>query len=125
MSIGEIQRSIFTFCTPECTKEIDSYLDYRKRRGENITQESCLLVTKFSQVTQIKDRPFKNRALRTMLQCNLDNSGLKGNRSQTSTQINDEQLLKDIANGAQVISYNEQKSGKECHVVRKLVETRD
>jgi len=67
----------FTFCTPECTKEIDSYLDYRKRRGENITQESCLLVTKFSQVTQIKGRPFKNRALRTMLQCTLDNSGLR------------------------------------------------
>lgn len=29
-----------TFCTPECTKEIDSYLEYRKRRGEKITQDS-------------------------------------------------------------------------------------
>ncbi len=34
-------------------------------------------------------------------------------------EINDEQLLKDIANGAHVISYNEQKSGKERHIVRK------
>jgi hypothetical protein len=37
----------------------------------------------------------------------------KGNK------INDQQLLKDIANGARVISYHEQKSGKERHVVRK------
>lgn len=34
-------------------------------------------------------------------------------------EINDAQLLKDIANGAHVISYNEQKSGKERHIMRK------
>jgi len=34
-------------------------------------------------------------------------------------EINDEQLLKDMASGIHVISYNEQKSGKERHVVRK------
>jgi hypothetical protein len=34
-------------------------------------------------------------------------------------EINDELLLKDIANGANVISYHEQKSGKERYVVRK------
>jgi uncharacterized Zn finger protein (UPF0148 family) len=34
-------------------------------------------------------------------------------------EINDEQLLKDMANGAHVISYHEQKSGKERHIVRK------
>jgi len=33
--------------------------------------------------------------------------------------INDEQLLKDIANGMNVISYNEQKSGEERHIVKK------
>ena len=34
-------------------------------------------------------------------------------------EVNDEQLLKDIAAGAHVISYHEQKSGKERHIVRK------
>jgi len=34
-------------------------------------------------------------------------------------EINDEQLLKDIARGVKVIRYHEQKSGKERHVVRK------
>jgi hypothetical protein len=37
----------FTFCTPECAQEIDTYLEYRKRRGEKITQDSHLFVRKF------------------------------------------------------------------------------
>lgn len=32
-----------TFCTPECAKEIDAYLEYRKRFGETITPESPLI----------------------------------------------------------------------------------
>lgn len=38
-----------TFTTPECTKEIDNYLEYRTRRGEQITQDSYLIVMKFTQ----------------------------------------------------------------------------
>ncbi|HET6716514.1 MAG TPA: tyrosine-type recombinase/integrase [Nitrososphaeraceae archaeon] len=40
-----------TFCTPEATKEIDSYLQYREKRGEIINHDSYLIVRKFSQVT--------------------------------------------------------------------------
>ena len=29
-----------TFCIPECAKEIDSYLQYREKRGETINQDS-------------------------------------------------------------------------------------
>ena len=43
----------------------------------------------------------------------------KKHYDEKGTEINDEQLLKDIAQGAHVISYNEQKSGKEHHVVKK------
>jgi integrase len=66
-----------TFCTPECAKEIDSYLEYRKRRGENIGQMSYLLVRKFSHVTAEKGKPFKDRALRSLLQKCIDNTGLR------------------------------------------------
>jgi integrase len=34
----------FTFCTPECTKEIDSYLDYRKRHHEHPLSENAPLI---------------------------------------------------------------------------------
>jgi integrase len=57
-----------TFCTPECAKEIDAYLDFRKRRGENITSDSYLLVRKFSLKTKGKGKPFKGRALWAILE---------------------------------------------------------
>ena len=33
---GDKEESI-TFCTPECAKDIDSYLEFRRRRGEKLT----------------------------------------------------------------------------------------
>jgi integrase len=53
----------FTFCTPECAKQIDSYLQYREKRGETINQNSHLLVRKFSTFTTQKGVPFKDMSL--------------------------------------------------------------
>jgi len=66
-----------TFTTPECAKEIDSYLDFRERRGEKITQDSYLLVRKFSLKTKVKGKPFKGRALWAILEDCISNSGLR------------------------------------------------
>jgi integrase len=57
-----------TFCTPECTKEIDTYLEYRERRGEKITRDSYLIVRKFSLKTKVKGKPFRGRALWAILE---------------------------------------------------------
>jgi integrase len=67
----------FTFCTPECAKEIREYLDFRTRRGEKITKDSYLIVRKFSLKTEVKGKPFKSVALRTMLQNCINNTGLR------------------------------------------------
>src|SRR5919106_1001906 len=37
-----------TFCTPECAKAIDEYLDYRRRFGEEIKDKSPLLREQFN-----------------------------------------------------------------------------
>jgi integrase len=37
----------FTFCTPECAKAIDNYLDMRKRYGEKLDQNSFLIREQF------------------------------------------------------------------------------
>jgi integrase len=66
-----------TFTTPECAKEIDAYLDFRSRRGENITQDSYLLVRKFSLKTKVKGKPFKGRALWAILEDCISNCGLR------------------------------------------------
>ena len=39
----------YSFTTPECSKYINEYLDYRKRCGENITMESPLIRNDFQQ----------------------------------------------------------------------------
>jgi integrase len=66
-----------TFCTPECSKEFDAYLDFRSRRGENITQDSYLLVRKFGKSSELKGMPFKGRALWAILEDCISNSGLR------------------------------------------------
>lgn len=37
----------YTFCTPECTKMIEEYIEYRKQAGETITRESFLIRNNF------------------------------------------------------------------------------
>jgi len=37
----------FTFCTPECAALIDQYLDFRRRSGENLTDDSPLIREEF------------------------------------------------------------------------------
>ena len=37
----------FTFCTPECSSYIDSYLEYRTRSGEKLTKDSFLIREQF------------------------------------------------------------------------------
>jgi integrase len=66
-----------TFCTPECAKEIDAYLDFRERRGEKITQDSYLLVRKFSLKTKVKGKAFRGRALWAILEDCISNCGLR------------------------------------------------
>ena len=41
----------FTFCTPEARKAIDDYLDYRRRWGERITEDSPLFRVDFNPQT--------------------------------------------------------------------------
>jgi hypothetical protein len=36
-----------TFCTPECAKVIDSYLEFRQRHGERIKEDSPLIREEF------------------------------------------------------------------------------
>jgi integrase len=49
-----------TFCTPECSKAIDAYLNMRKRYGENITSDSFLIREQFD----IRDPPKKSKPVK-------------------------------------------------------------
>jgi integrase len=73
---GEKEQYI-CFCSPESAKSIDEYLEFRVRRGEKITQDSYLVVRKFSLKTKVKGKPFKGRALWAVLEDCISNCGLR------------------------------------------------
>jgi len=59
-----------TYCTPECAKEIDSYLQYRKDAGENLTKESPLVRNDFGKFNEesINDpQPLRENNVNTVI----------------------------------------------------------
>ncbi len=67
-----------TFCTPECAREIDTYLEYRKRRGEKIKDDSYLIVKKLKLKNEdLMSSPFNARSLRSILQYYIVSSGIR------------------------------------------------
>ncbi len=61
----------YTFCSQECRKEIDNYIEFRKRNGENIRPESPLIREQFNTRNRIgsaKPRFKKYRSLTKMIE---------------------------------------------------------
>ena len=50
------RQEYFTFCSPECAKAIDSYLETRSRHGEKITQDSFLIREQYDSRNQFSIR---------------------------------------------------------------------
>jgi len=50
-----------TFCTSECAKAIDDYLDYRSRCGEKLTPESSLIREQFDRNDPFRKGPDLSR----------------------------------------------------------------
>jgi len=67
-----------TFCTPECTKAIKSYLEYRERSGEKLTDDSPLIREQFNphEPFRVKHaRPMSYKTIQKILRDNLVQSG--------------------------------------------------
>ena len=67
-----------TFTTIECAKEIDTYIDFRKRHGEIITEDSFLIVKRFEVNTKLeKGMQFTEAGIKSVLEAIIINSGLR------------------------------------------------
>ena len=66
----------FTFCTPECARAIDEYLEMRKRYGEKLTRDSFLIREQFD----IRD-PFAiskcQKTVAITLECKMIDLGIR------------------------------------------------
>jgi integrase len=76
---GDDENEYYTFCTPEAAKEIDTYLDFRKRHGEKITGDSFLLARKFNVDSNIQftGKQYAEHSLEVILGDYIRNSGLR------------------------------------------------
>jgi integrase len=73
------EKEYFTFCTPECGYAIKSYLDYRQRCGERLTDNSPLIRRQFDRldIDQVRNpRPLKLRGINMLLDQILYKSGV-------------------------------------------------
>jgi integrase len=67
-----------SFTTIECAREIDSYLDFRKRHGEKITDDSFLIVKKFDVNTKLtKGMQFSQAGIKSVLEKIIRNTGIR------------------------------------------------
>jgi integrase len=73
------EKEYYTFCTPECSKAIISYLEYRQLWGEHISDDSPLIRMQFDRndIYQVRNpRPLKLRGINQLLDQILYKSGL-------------------------------------------------
>ena len=71
----------YTFCTPECRKAIDNYLDYRRSSGEHIKPKSPLIRKEFDKRDIFKSaddvKPVSRSSIKQIIRDVLYMSGLR------------------------------------------------
>lgn len=83
----------FTFCTPECSKAIDDYLEYRKTNFEVLRPDSYLIINQFNINKRIKPKPIAVDTLRGLINRVTKKVGLrKTNHSGNSRERKDVML---------------------------------
>ena len=72
--------SYFSFCTPEARQAIDSYLEWRKRFGERITDDSPVFRTDYNAYGRIMRsvKPFTENAVTHTMDELLRATGMRG-----------------------------------------------
>lgn len=72
------QEQYTTFCTPECTKYIDQYLDWRRRLGEQLIPNSPLFRIEFDTVTEVnRPKAVSTNLIAFMIYRLLDKTGIR------------------------------------------------
>jgi integrase len=74
------QEEYITFCTPECTRCIDQYLDWRNRLGEILKPESPLFRLEYDTTDYIriaKPKPVRPNTISHVVMSLLDKTGIR------------------------------------------------
>jgi len=78
----------YSFCTPEARSVIDSYLDWRRRQGERLTEESPLFRKEFNgKAAHGIIEPMSYETIRYYMKRLLENTGLRGPTKEGPRQL--------------------------------------
>jgi hypothetical protein len=105
------QEAYFTFCTPECTKVLDQYFDFRERLGEKIHSKSLVFRKGFNSLNVQKPEPLEVDSISWIMNTLLDRSGIRPRQEKLSEMVGLEGRPADRA------------SIMQCHGFRKYFET--
>jgi integrase len=69
----------FSYCSTECRKEIDSYLEWRKRWGERLRDDSPVFRKEYNTAAEgkIQVRPITDKAIKNFMDVLLKDTGLR------------------------------------------------
>jgi integrase len=67
----------FSFCSSECRKEIDAYLEWRKRWGERLQDDSPVFRKEYNTEGKIQVRPLTDKAIKSFMDVLLKDTGLR------------------------------------------------
>jgi integrase len=72
------QEHYTTFCTPECARLIDQYLEWRQHLGEQLKPNSPLFRARFDTITQLNvPKPLTVHSISFIIHALLDNTGVR------------------------------------------------
>lgn len=74
------QEQYITYCTPECTKAIDKYLQWRQQLGEQLKQSSLVFRTEFNTESNLhisSPKPFRAESIGHNIADLLDRTGVR------------------------------------------------
>lgn len=81
------QEQYITFCTPECSKYIDQYLEWRQRLGEQLKPNSPLLRASFDTVLEVNQpQSITSYIVNHMINKLLDNTGIRARRENDNSR---------------------------------------
>ena len=67
----------FTYCTPECTRLMDQYLDWRTRQGETLKPTAPLFRQEFNSLQVSRPLPISPFGITSLIQRLLEKSGVR------------------------------------------------
>jgi len=71
------EEEYFTYCTSECRRFLDQYLDWRMRQGETLKQNSPLLRQEFNSLQIRRPKPVTKYSITAFIHRLLEKSGVR------------------------------------------------